>query len=131
MTTEINNRTAIVSPTSPLRPSPAVSKVNAEVQGQLPSTIKSGEPVVEDQPVASVDEGRVAKAVDELNSHAEMDAHKLSFSVHESSGRMLIKVVDRKTDQVIYEIPPEKAIEIAEILQQTNDFKSTGLAEQA
>ncbi|NMC31983.1 MAG: flagellar protein FlaG [Veillonellaceae bacterium] len=39
-----------------------------------------------------------------LNTHIE-------FSIHEKSGRMMVKVVDTKTQDVLKEFPPEKLLD--------------------
>ena len=38
----------------------------------------------------------------------------LKFSVHEATGRTIVKVVDKETDELIREIPPEKLLNLAD-----------------
>lgn len=37
----------------------------------------------------------------------------LKFDLHEATGRTMIKVIDRETDEVIREFPPEKVLDLA------------------
>ena len=39
---------------------------------------------------------------------------KCEFSYHEPTGRISIKVMDKETDEVIREIPPEETLEMVE-----------------
>lgn len=48
--------------------------------------------------------------VEEKNK--EIVDRKLEFKVHEKTGRILVKMIDRETDEVIREIPPEKFLNI-------------------
>ena len=52
--------------------------------------------------------------VDKLNSQALASNHTLRFSVDETHGKPIISVVDKETDEVIRQIPPETALKIAE-----------------
>ena len=57
---------------------------------------------------------QVEKIVSKLNSQALASNHTLRFTVNEESGKAVISVVDRETDEVIRQIPPESALKIAE-----------------
>lgn len=57
---------------------------------------------------------QVEKIVSKLNTQALASNHTLRFSVNEESGKAVISVVDRETDEVIRQIPPESALKIAE-----------------
>jgi flagellar protein FlaG len=52
--------------------------------------------------------------LDELEQDIEM-FHEvgLQFSIHESTGRTIVKVVNKETDQTIREIPPEELLNLA------------------
>ena len=62
-------------------------------------------------------EDQLAKAVDEMNERSELLRRNLQFSVDDDSGRMVIKVVDSQTDEVIRQIPKEEVLEIARSLE--------------
>lgn len=63
------------------------------------------------------DEDELTKAVDEMNERSELLRRNLQFSVDDESGRMVIKVVDSQTDEVIRQIPKEEMLEIARSLE--------------
>ena len=52
--------------------------------------------------------------VNKLNTQALTSNHTLRFSVDDTLGKPVISVVDKETDEVIRQIPPETAIKIAE-----------------
>ena len=37
---------------------------------------------------------------------------RFEFKVHERTGRMMVKLIDNETDEVIKEIPPEKILDL-------------------
>lgn len=40
------------------------------------------------------------------------------FTIHKDTGKLLIKIVDEGTKEVIREIPPEKLLEVAKVLRE-------------
>ncbi len=57
----------------------------------------------------------VTKAQEALE---EIQHRSLQFSVDESTGRTVIKVIDKESGDVIKEIPPEEALRLAEKIQE-------------
>ena len=55
----------------------------------------------------------ISQALDEVRSALAPVAQNLLFSVDEDTGRTIIKVVDKATDEVIKQIPSEEIIAIA------------------
>lgn len=59
---------------------------------------------------------KVKAAVDDLNRHVKqantMKHTALSFKYHDDTNRISITVTDSDTDEVIREIPPEKALDM-------------------
>ena len=49
-----------------------------------------------------------------MNKVSSVFNTSLSFSVDKSTGRTIIKVVDKDTEKVIREIPPEKMVRLME-----------------
>lgn len=54
--------------------------------------------------------------VAELNRIEALRAHRLEFSIHEGTGRMVVRVMDRETDEVLRQFPPDELLYIAERL---------------
>jgi len=56
---------------------------------------------------------QLREAVEISNRAMELAGYNLQFRIHEESGRVQVKVVDRETEEVLREIPPEYMLEIA------------------
>lgn len=52
--------------------------------------------------------------VESINDNLQSVDKRLQFLVHEGSGRMQVRVIDRNTDEVIREVPPEKLLDLVE-----------------
>lgn len=55
---------------------------------------------------------KVKKAVNEINQKIRPTHTSCQFSYHEKTNRITIKVIDDDTEEVIREIPPEKALDM-------------------
>lgn len=75
---------------------------NAQEKGQTDSEQQGKE----QQPTAE----QVRKAVEQLNK--KMENSEAVFGIHEDTQRVTIKIVDRKTKEVIKELPPEKTLDM-------------------
>jgi len=64
------------------------------------------------------EKAELQKGVDELNKFILPYNTALSFSVDQNSGRLVVKVVDNETQEVIKQIPSEEALRIARSLEQ-------------
>ena len=62
-----------------------------------------------DQPAPGVDQ-----TVAILNQISLQRSLKLEFSIHENSGRVVVRVIDRSTDEVVRQFPPEELLSLAE-----------------
>lgn len=51
-------------------------------------------------------------AVEQSNRLIFKDDNRFEFKIHERTGRMMVKLVDNETDEVIKEIPPEKILDL-------------------
>lgn len=60
----------------------------------------------------SLDE--VEKLVDSLREVVDVVQKRLSFSVHQETNDIVVKVIDNKTDEVIRQIPPENLLKLRE-----------------
>ncbi len=63
----------------------------------------------QDNPQASMDQ--LKKAVEKING-AQMESSEAVFGFHEETNRVTIKIVDKKTKEVIKELPPEKTLDM-------------------
>lgn len=52
------------------------------------------------------------KAVEQTNRIIFKDDNRFEFKVHERTGRIMVKLINKKTDEVVKEIPPEKILDL-------------------
>lgn len=68
-----------------------------------------------DTPYAGADAGgrlqeRLAEVAARMNEHMQQMQRSLRFSVDDASGRIVVKVIDKDTDEVIRQIPSEEML---------------------
>lgn len=93
----------------------AAPRAATPVRG-LPEVAASGKGTAKELGTSSAatppDAPSVTAAVVKLNESLKQEQSSLQFSVDQASGRMVIKVTDTETNEVIRQIPPEKMLEI-------------------
>lgn len=67
----------------------------------------------------AVDKDSVSNAVAHINDFMQKVDRKLSFSMNENLGQIVIEVKDTETDEVIRSIPPKEIIEFAERMSES------------
>lgn len=70
---------------------------------------------------------KVANAVESIRGFIQENQRALDFDVAQESNRIIISVIDRSTNEVIRQIPPEDAIELAERIKKGDDITKSGL----
>jgi flagellar protein FlaG len=76
---------------------------------------KSVEQVVEqDDRETSASEQHIKSEISKANNKLRYHNTKCEFGYHEETRRVTIKVLDKDTEEVIREIPPEKTLEMIE-----------------
>ncbi len=83
----------------------------AEYQASNNSNIN--QKVTEKNPSAdpsSVDNDKIKKAIEKVN--AQLPNAEAKFGIHEATNRVMIKLVDKDTQEVIKEFPPEKTLDM-------------------
>lgn len=60
----------------------------------------------------------VQEAVDEINRVLHYMNERLEFSIHEATNRVMVRVFDRETEEVLREIPPEQILDLVAKLQE-------------
>lgn len=71
------------------------------------------------------------QVVESINDFLQSSKRSLEFSVDDSSGRTIIKVMDAEKEKVIRQIPPESALELIERFRDGDGIAATGLMEKA
>ena len=60
----------------------------------------------------------IAQAVENMRSAGDLFNKRLDFRVDEATNRIVVKVIDTRTDKVIKEIPPEQLLHLAAKIQE-------------
>lgn len=69
-------------------------------------------------PQPEVSRAELDQAIEQLTRTAKAFNTNLQFATHEATGRIMVKVVDNDTGQVVREIPPQKLLDAAASVQQ-------------
>ena len=84
---------------------------------------KSAAPIASDNPVVQTERvqksasfEQVSKAVQEINKTIQAASQNLEFSVDTEENKVIVKVIDQQTKQVLRQIPTEEALDIAKSL---------------
>ncbi len=112
-------RTDASSATAPVRKGTEVAAA-----GQPLPDARAAKAVQEDK---QPDAAEVDEAISNLNDYVQNLSRDLKFSVDEESGRMVVKVLDANTQDVIRQIPSEEALRLARSL---HDGEGLLLSEQ-
>lgn len=59
-----------------------------------------------------LEKNELEKAVEQTNRIIFKDDNRFEFKVHERTGRMMVKLINKETDEVVKEIPPEKILDL-------------------
>jgi len=102
----------------------------AQPQGQqdaLRGAAKQGEAVAqkasaEQQPVTAVTTESLEEAVTSIKDFVQTIRRDLNFDLDDSSGKMVVKVTDRGTGEVVRQIPTEDALRLAENLEEARSL---------
>ena len=57
-------------------------------------------------------EQKIIEGIEEASGKIEAQYKELKFSIHKDTKRIMVKVVDKETKEVLREIPPEKVLDI-------------------
>ena len=61
-----------------------------------------------------LDEKKIKAALDEANNRLKQTRTRCEFAYHDETNRISIKVIDKNTNELVREIPPEKTLEMLE-----------------
>lgn len=79
----------------------------------------SNQPITKVRPAPSAEQ--VDEALQVVNKAAVFEQRSLSFMVDEVSGRSIIKVMDKTTDQLIRQIPSEELLKVAQDIKKLQE----------
>jgi len=70
----------------------------------------------EGKELAAIEPEQVQDAVSRINEYVQQSERSLEFRMDDTSGRTVIKVFDKQSDELIRQIPSELALELAQKL---------------
>lgn len=114
MNTEINSLLNSLRPLSQDHPSKSTDRAAKSggvdaVQRLEGSSRSTEDPSKRDERNA---DASIEGAVSDLNNLAQQMHRELQFSVEEDSGELVVKIIDKETDEIVRQIPPEVLLEL-------------------
>ncbi|NLJ80899.1 MAG: flagellar protein FlaG [Firmicutes bacterium] len=104
----VQNSTATIRPVVGKDLSAAESIPN---EIEKPRVVKSEESRENTKQESKILLEEIEEGVDSLNSALEFINRGLEFTIHEETNRVMVKVIDLATGEVIKEIPPEELLD--------------------
>ncbi|MBL1261577.1 MAG: flagellar protein FlaG [Thiotrichaceae bacterium] len=97
----------------------ATSEAATERQKEAASVV-SETAVASNQQAEVVEQVELNDAVTYINDHFQNIQRNLEFSVEEDTGKVLVRVYDTETEELVRQIPGEQAIKMAQIMHEKN-----------
>jgi flagellar protein FlaG len=85
-----------------------------EAQAARSLAVVKDEPGEKEGRQVPADTESLAKLIDLMNERPQIQSRSLKFSVHEGTGKMLVRVYDSETDELIRQFPPDELLALAE-----------------
>jgi len=88
------------------------------------SAVTQAPPAAKQEPAVTDDSQRVAleKAVTDIREFVQSTQRNLDFSIDDSTGRVVVKVVATESGEVIRQIPSETALKLAQNLSDASSL---------
>ncbi len=114
-TQSITNVALLASSVDSSRSSNSSAKVAAQRQ-----TVAVEETVVETQEVdVELSQEALENVVSQLNAYVQNTQRDIDFSVDDATGRVIVKVIDSESEEVIRQIPSEEMLAISRHLMES------------
>ena len=98
----------------PRAPEPANSETSATATVASAGTLSATPTSENASRIPALDAQAFESAVKDISEKVQNFQRSLQFHVDEDSGRTIITVIDKETEEVIRQIPPEEVITLAE-----------------
>lgn len=89
---------------------PKISKTSTEQDTDIKENLE--------QEKSQNDQKHIENIIKEANNKMKHSRTKCEFSYHEPTKRVTIKVLDKETDEVLIEVPPEETLKMVEKLRE-------------
>ena len=96
-----------------LPPSPPATRAASGETGEAPQPATVSRQETRPNQEAAQTKEYIDRAMKRMNDYVQSVNRNLNFSVDETSGRNIIKVIDAETEEVIRQIPPEEMLALA------------------
>ncbi|SDS57606.1 flagellar protein FlaG [Halopseudomonas litoralis] len=112
----LNNRAGVGA----VAPAARTNEITAVTVAQPASETRENDSMTEP------DREQVLAAVEEMQEYVDVAARNIQFQLDDESGRMVVKVTEASTGDVIRQMPSEEALRLAENLAEMNSVLFRG-----
>lgn len=120
---------ASISPSSPARSAPVVVKTagaaGVDAEQQQAATV-ANTPASD-----TASKEQLKEAMNKVSSYMQNVQRNLNFSIDESTGQTVVKVIDAESEEVIRQFPSEEMLALARHLSEMNGESVSGLLMQS
>jgi len=116
----VNHGTNAFVPKADEAAAPVAESQAATERQEVAASSVSETAVVSDQQSEVVEQAELNDAVTYINDHFQNIQRNLEFSVEEDTGKVLVRVYDTETEELVRQIPGEQAIKMAQIMHEKN-----------
>ena len=103
----------------------SLSGIDGRATASMDKASVASEQVAEIRGVSAASPERIREAVDNIQEFVQSVRRDINFSLDESSGRVVVKVTDGRSGDVIRQIPSEEALKLAESLSEARSLLFT------
>ncbi|MGK4360938.1 flagellar protein FlaG [Ectopseudomonas chengduensis] len=98
---------------------------NVAKVGEPLGRVEASKPADETEEPGTASPERIQEAVSSIQEFVQSVRRDINFSLDDSSGRVVVKVTDTKSGDVIRQIPSEEALKLAESLSEARSLLFT------
>jgi flagellar protein FlaG len=120
---------ASISPSSPARSAPVVVKTAGAAgvdAAQQQAATAANTPASD-----SASKEQLREAMNKVSSYMQNVQRNLNFSIDDSTGQTVVKVIDAESEEVIRQFPSEEMLALARHLSEMNGESVSGLLMQS
>ena len=95
------------------------------------ASVQPRQPAQAERSSAAADPQQLEAAVEQLAQAMQNVQRNLNFSIDESSGRTVVKVIDSSSDEIIRQFPSEEALALARRMKEMDSVELSGFLLQS
>ena len=105
-----------------IKPLHQVQSQQVPKEAQLQPNLAAGEYFVLKEKskteILSISENALLNSIDKANKAVQGTPHEFKYRLHQTTGDVIVQILNKETHEIIHEIPSEKFIELVEKLQE-------------